>query len=72
MQPDYTGAAIIGNKKYQLAGWINKSRSGSMYMRLIFDEVNLLGSDIENATQSKMPVVQTGIKNEDLADDLPF
>lgn len=75
VQPDYTGAAIIGNKKYQIAGWINKSRSGVNYMRLIFEEVNLLGSDLDNSSQTKAPLTPGNSQSWDHAgfsDDLPF
>ena len=59
-QPDYTGAAFIDGKKFQISAWINKSRSGVSYMRLIFDEVNLLGDDV--LTKEKF----------EKQDDLPF
>lgn len=58
--PDYTGSAWIDKKKYQIAGWINKSKSGQSYMRLIFEQVNLLGDDV--LAKNKL----------DKQDDLPF
>ena len=58
--PDYTGSAWIDSKKFQLSGWVNKSKSGQSYLRLIFTEVNLLGNDV--LTKEKF----------EQQDDIPF
>lgn len=33
--PDYTGSIRIDGKKFVLSGWINKSKEGKSYLRLL-------------------------------------
>ena len=33
--PDYTGSVTIDGKKYAVSGWINKSKDGRNYLRLL-------------------------------------
>ena len=33
--PDYTGSITIDGKKYVLSGWLNKSKEGKNYLRLL-------------------------------------
>ena len=57
--PDYTGTARIGDQEYSLSGWINKSRDGKNYLRILFTirELNNVSKEL-NSVNSQ--------------DDLPF
>lgn len=57
--PDYTGSARIGDQEYSLSGWINKSRDGKNYLRILFTirELNNVSKEL-NSVNSQ--------------DDLPF
>lgn len=68
-QPDYTGSAVINEKKYQISAWINTSQNGQKYFRLLFSEA-LEKSISSTSAQATVPM-QTGTK-DDLVDDLPF
>ena len=72
--PDYRGTALIAGKKYQLAGWINKSKAGQSYLRVLF--FDLPEKDL-NATggQATMPLQPKSSQDNTAAvtdDDLPF
>lgn len=68
--PDYTGTAVIADKKYRISGWVNKSKNGLNYLRIIFGEVP--EADLNpSAAQIKAPMQGTA-SNEETLDDLPF
>ena len=68
-QPDYTGTIVIDGKDFRLSAWVNKSKSGQSYMRLLANENT--SKPIENGSyQQTIPPV-TGTAN-DGNDDLPF
>lgn len=46
-KPDFTGNATIEGKIYRLAGWVNKSKTGTSYLRLIFTEPQEIMSSIK-------------------------
>ena len=78
--PDYTGTAVISDKKYRLSAWINKSKSGQNYLRIIFGEVVEVNLNQE-AGQTKMTLRPKNLVEEYLngnisldnkEDDLPF
>lgn len=33
--PDYTGSITVEGKKYALSGWVNTSKDGKSYLRLL-------------------------------------
>lgn len=73
-QPDYSGTCTIAGKLYRMSGWVNKSKAGSSYLRVLFTEQQ--PQDL-NATagQAKMPMPpQSSQQNVDsvILDDLPF
>ena len=73
-QPDYNGTATIDGKQYRMSGWVNKSKAGTNYLRVLFTEQQ--PQDL-NATagQAKMPIQpQNSQQNIDsvILDDLPF
>ena len=45
--PDYTGTARIGDKEYSMSGWLNKSREGKNYLRILFSIRELKNSSNE-------------------------
>lgn len=45
--PDYTGSARIGEQEYSVSGWINKSRDGKNYLRILFSIKELKNSSNE-------------------------
>jgi hypothetical protein len=49
-QPDYTGTATIAGKQYRVSGWVNKSKAGANYLRILFTEQQ---SQDLNATASQ-------------------
>lgn len=67
--PDYTGNVEINGKKYRLAGWINKSKAGNNYLRLIASEIIEQADGIVNDVQE---VKEAAINNNPETDDLPF
>lgn len=70
VQPDYTGTMIVDSKEYRISGWINKSKSGMQYLRLLLNESKT--EPITTAAhQSSLPV-QSGTANTESIDDLPF
>lgn len=69
-QPDYSGNCTLDGKQYRIAGWLNKSKSGNNYLRLLFTEqqpADLNATTVQ--TTANMPPISN---NQDLADDLPF
>ena len=73
-QPDYGGTALIDGKKYRLAGWINKSKSGGNYLRILITEI--IEQDLNAAPgQGSMPMppmANQGPADSVILDDLPF
>jgi hypothetical protein len=67
--PDYTGNVEINGKKFRLAGWINKSKAGNNYLRLLASEMPEQPSDIVSDVQE---VKEAAINNNPETDDLPF
>lgn len=75
--PDYSGNATINGKEFRLAGWINKSKSGNNYLRLLFSEI--IEKPAENTSGDQQRIeMGNGFKNDDnkidsvILDDLPF
>lgn len=71
-QPDYSGTGEFNGIKFKISGWVNVSKAGMKYQRLIFTEiVEQPVQDInQEAIQTK--AVLQGSANEQLVDDLPF
>lgn len=77
-QPDYTGTATIAGKQYRVSGWVNKSKAGANYLRVLFKKQ--LGQDLNaTASQAKMPIRPVNLVEEWLnenddrnSSDLPF
>ncbi len=69
--PDYSGTATVEEKKYRIAGWINKSKTGGNYLRVLFTEVIEKPQAGLPAEQSRL---EMGSGNVDsvMLDDLPF
>jgi len=70
VQPDYTGTMIVDSKEYRISGWINKSKSGMQYLRLLLNESKT--EPITPAAHRSSLPVQTGTTNAESVDDLPF
>jgi hypothetical protein len=74
--PDYSGNAVIENKRYLLSAWVNKSKDGKNYLRIYFiqkDEKDPNPSNV--AFQPKMPMgtgTSEGSVDSIMIDDLPF
>ena len=69
-QPDYTGTATIAGKQYRLSGWVNKSKAGANYLRVLFSEQQVQDLNAA-ASQASMPI-QPQSSNNQTPDDLPF
>ncbi len=77
-QPDYTGTATIAGKQYRVSGWVNKSKAGTSYLRVLFSEQQ--AQDLNaTASQAKMPIRPVNLVEEWLnenddrnSSDLPF
>jgi len=71
-QPDYTGSATIASKQYRISGWINKSKAGTSYLRVLFTEQQ--AQDLNNSGQASIPLPQNSqpVDSVMLDDDLPF
>jgi hypothetical protein len=67
--PDYTGNVEINGKKFRLAGWINKSKAGNNYLRLLASEMPEQTDGILGDVQE---VKEAAINNNPETDDLPF
>jgi hypothetical protein len=69
-QPDYTGTATIAGKQYRVSGWVNKSKAGANYLRILFSEQQ--AQDLNTtASQVTMPI-QPKSSHDLVPDDLPF
>jgi len=69
-QPDYSGNCTLDGKQYRIAGWLNKSKSGNNYLRLLFTEqqpADLNATTVQ--TTANMPPISN---NQETIDDLPF
>lgn len=69
-QPDYSGNCTLDGKQYRIAGWLNKSKSGNDYLRLLFTEQQPadLNPKAVQATAAMPPMSN----NQETTDDLPF
>ena len=68
--PDYTGNVEINGKKYRLAGWINKSKAGNNYLRLIASE--MIEQQADGIIGDVQEAKEAAINNNPETDDLPF
>lgn len=68
--PDYTGNLEIDGKRYRLAGWINKSKLGNNYLRLLPSEMQEQQPD--GILSDLQEVKEAAINNKPETDDLPF
>ena len=69
-QPDYTGTATIAGKQYRVSGWVNKSKAGANYLRVLFSEQQAQDLNAP-ASQAAMPI-QPKSSHDLVPDDLPF
>jgi hypothetical protein len=69
--PDYSGTATVNEKKFRIAGWINKSKTGSNYLRILFTEII---EQPQTGTPTEQSRLEMGNGNIDsvMIDDLPF
>lgn len=70
-QPDYTGSCLFDGKPYKMSGWINKSKAGKTYLRVLFTEDKTVDLN-PTAVQTKAPLTPGSSQDRDLSDDLPF
>lgn len=70
-QPDYSGTATVKGQQYRISGWINKSKAGVNYLRILFSEQQQQDLTVKNG-QAKMPLTPSASQGPDLTDDLPF
>jgi hypothetical protein len=69
-QPDYSGNCTLDGKQYRIAGWLNKSKSGNNYLRLLFTEQQPADLNLNSVqTTAAMPPMNN---NQETTDDLPF
>jgi len=72
--PDYTGTATVGEKKYRISGWINKSNKGANYLRVLFTEI--VAKDLNaQPGQAHIPLTpppSQGNVDSIMINDLPF
>ena len=79
-QPDYTGIGEFNGVKFKISGWINVSKAGKKYQRLIFTEiVEQLKENLNDKTiqqEEVMPPISedhfTYMSKDELSTDLPF
>ena len=69
-QPDYSGTATVNGQQYRISGWINKSKAGMSYLRILFSEQQPQDLNVK-AAQTTMPI-QTTSSYDLTPDDLPF
>jgi hypothetical protein len=70
-QPDYTGTASIDGKQFRMSGWVNTSKSGMNYLRILFSEQQM--QDLNTlSVQDQVPLTPQASQGEDQTDDLPF
>jgi hypothetical protein len=73
-QPDYTGSATIGGKQYRVSGWVNKSKAGSNYLRILFSEQQSqdLNTTASQVTMPMQPKISQEPVDSVILEDLPF
>ena len=73
-QPDYTGSATIAGKQYRVSGWVNKSKAGSNYLRILFSEQQSqdLNTTASQVTMPMQPKSSQEPVDSVILDDLPF
>jgi len=69
-QPDYTGTATIAGKQYRVSGWVNKSKAGANYLRVLFSEQQ--AQDLSAIISQAKMLIQPQSSNDLMPDDLPF
>jgi len=70
-QPDYSGTATVNGQQYRISGWINKSKAGMSYLRILFSEQQPQDLNAK-AAQRSMKLTPGASQGPDLTDDLPF
>jgi hypothetical protein len=70
-QPDYSGTATVNGQQYRISGWINKSKAGMSYLRILFSEQQQQDLNAQ-AAQGSMKLTPGASQGPDLTDDLPF
>ena len=70
-QPDYSGTATVNGQQYRISGWINKSKAGMSYLRILFSEQQPQDLNVK-AAQGSMKLTPGASQGPDLTDDLPF
>jgi hypothetical protein len=72
-QPDYSGNCILDGKPYKMSGWINKSKAGKSYLRVLFNEQQPQDLNVVPG-QAAMPLQPQPNQGKDIleTDDLPF
>lgn len=70
-QPDYSGTATVNGQQYRISGWINKSKAGMSYLRILFSEQQPQDLNTK-AAQGSMKMTPAASQGPDLTDDLPF
>jgi hypothetical protein len=73
-QPDYTGSATIAGKQYRVSGWVNKSKAGANYLRILFSEQQSqdLNTTASQVTMPMQPKSSQEPVDSVILDDLPF
>lgn len=72
--PDYSGKAVVDSKEYKIAGWINKSKAGGNYLRILFTEIKPVDLN-QDAHQAKLQMgtgTSQGSVDSIMIDELPF
>lgn len=69
-QPDYSGNCTLDGKQYRIAGWLNKSKSGNDYLRLLFTEQQ--PADLNPKAVQTTAAMPPMSNNQESTDDLPF
>ena len=69
-QPDYSGNCSLDGKQYRIAGWLNKSKSGNDYLRLLFTEQQ--PADLNPKAVQTTAAMPPANNNQETTDDLPF
>jgi hypothetical protein len=73
-QPDYTGSATIAGNQYRVSGWVNKSKAGANYLRILFSEQQSqdLNTTASQVTMPMQPKSSQEPVDSVILDDLPF
>lgn len=69
-QPDYSGNCTLEGKTFRIAGWLNKSKSGNDYLRLLFTEQQ--PADLNPKAVQTTAAMPPASNNQETIDDLPF